>query len=107
MAAQELARQLEFGYHAGMHHWDLFLTNDEFFARRKARCKRNHSCSPDAEAKLIEGVQRIANDMLAELRRNHPPELWPKLAEHCKAIEEKRIAQIRLFFFHKRGGRLF
>ena len=87
-----------------MNHWDLFLTNDKFCAAKKARPKKTHPCSAEAEAKLIEGVQRITRDMLAELKRSHPPDNWPKLAGQCKAVEEKLIAQIRLFFFHKRGG---
>ena len=90
-----------------MNHWDLFLTNDKFCDAKKARPKKDYPCSPEAEAKLIEGVQRMARDMLADLKRNHPPDQWPKLTEQCKAIEEKRIAQIRLFFFHKRGGSRF
>jgi hypothetical protein len=95
---------VEWGYEEGMNQGDRFFAKDMLPAAKKARPKRNHPHSPEVEAKLIEGVQRITKDMLADLKRNHPPDLWPKLAEQCKAIEEKRIAQVRLFFIHKRGG---
>jgi hypothetical protein len=95
---------VEWGYEEGMNQWGRFLAKDMLPAVKKARPKKYHPYSPETEAEVIEGVQRITKGMLADLKRSHPPDLWPKLAEQCKAIEEKRIAQVRLFFIHKRGG---
>jgi hypothetical protein len=91
-----------------MSQWDLFVGKKKPSAfSGKASPEEIRRYSPKAEARLIEDIQRMAKEMLADLKRNHHPDLWPELIQRCRGTEEKRIAQIRLFFLQKRGGRLF
>ena len=91
------------------------MTPRNVFARKKkkrpafhARAQEGiHRYSPEAEIELIQGVQKMTQDMLTYLKRRHSPDLWPELVERCRGIEEKRIAEIRLSFLHRRGCRSF
>ena len=87
-----------------MRYWDPFIgKNGPLAFNGKARLAKIRRYSPEVEGELITRVQRMTQEMLAGLKRNQHPDRWPELVERCRGIEQMRIAQIRLFFFQKRG----